>query len=74
MAMMTKIWTKQVPCVSACAVFILKSFCNNFSNARVAAKNPCWYFIIKMKIAAQRAALVDSVSGRKALADKNDHY
>jgi hypothetical protein len=30
-------------------------------------KNPYWYFIIKMKIA-------DSVSGRKALADKNDNY
>jgi hypothetical protein len=34
----------------------------------------CWYFIMNMKIAAQRAALVDSVSKRKALADKNDHY
>jgi hypothetical protein len=38
------------------------------------AKIPCWYFIIKMEIAAQRAALVGSVRGRKTLADKNDHY
>jgi hypothetical protein len=38
------------------------------------AKNPCWYFIVKMKIAARRAALVDSVGGRKTLADKNDDY
>jgi hypothetical protein len=38
------------------------------------ATHPCWYFILKMKIAAQGAALVDSASGRKALAEKNDHY
>jgi hypothetical protein len=38
------------------------------------AKIPCWYFIIKMKIAAQRAVLVNLVSGRKAMADKKPQY